>query len=133
MGAFQSLKAQTFSRVVTVNRNLNYPQLQQLSGQLDTLFIVPSGKIFKIEYFTGSIGVTGYRKSLEVYINGVLIPEFEQKSTLISGLTYSGNVGFHSFKCTSPIWLKEHDVISFMPYTGNDCQIFLSGIEYDAQ
>ncbi len=129
---FQSAKAQTFSRVVTVNRSLNYTQSNQRNGQIDTLFTVPSGKIFKIEYLQGS-NFYDLRTNVivPVFINGILITSVD--SRLIGKYaTFGCNIS--STLINTSVWLKSGDVISYRIEPSNgEFQVFLSGIEYDAQ
>ncbi len=131
MGAFQSLKAQTFSRVVTVNRNLNQTQLSQKNGQLDTLFIVPNGKILKIEFFVASFRYSGVGNPFivpaSVFINGSLIPEFEKSTVDYNFQT----ADISKFKLSTSIWLKSNDVVSYQILNLVDCNVFFSAIEYD--
>lgn len=129
---FQSAKAQTFSRVVTVNRNLNQTECSQRNGQIDTLFTVPSGKIFKIEYLQGSnIYSYNYNVSVPIYINGIFITSVEKR---IYDKVGQFGQNLSSTLINTSVWLKSGDVISYrIELSNGEFQVFLSGIEYDAQ
>ena len=130
---FQSAQAQTFSRVVTVTKNLDQNECFQRRYQIDTLFLVPNGKIFKIELLQGSFQSAGSRLPVKIFINNVLITQY-QSTSLSSFYRYAGqNVNSISSTSSSTIWLKNGDFISFEIDSYYDCQVFLSGIEYDAQ
>lgn len=144
MGAFQSLKAQTFSRVVTVTRTIDTMGTYYNGGFLpinfpDTfclLYQVPQGKIFKLEFATGSYfygNSIGLFSPIFIQINGI---------PLISYPNYPSNFGyginstvFNPSMLNSSIWLKSGDKIGFGKDIngGNpvNIKIFLSGIEYD--
>ena len=130
---FQSAQAQTFSRVVTVNRSLNSAQATQRNGQIDTLFTVPSGKIFKIEYLQGSNFYDSWTNVIvPIFINGILITSVESRGLIDKYGKSSCKIS--STLVNTSVWLKSGDVISckIEPSIG-EFQVFLSGIEYDAQ
>jgi hypothetical protein len=127
---FQSAKAQTFSRVVTVTKNLDQTECFQRRYQIDTLFVVPNGKIFKIELLQGSSEYAqGSREALNIFINGSLYNDIKNTSIRRAGSNQGLSIAINS----SSFWLKSGDIISFQIWPNSDCQVFLSGIEYDAQ
>ena len=130
---FQSAKAQTFSRVVTVSKNFNQFECSQRTGQIDTLFVVPNGKILKIDLLQGSFQSSGRRIPVKIFINNVLLTQYTS-ATANNFYSYnSQNVTSISSTTSTSLWLKSGDLISFELRSEYDCQIFLSGIEYDAQ
>lgn len=127
---FQSAQAQTFSRVVTVSRNLDQAECWQRRFQVDTLFTVPNGKILKIELLQGSTDVgSGSREALPIYLNGTLYNDVKNTSLRRFGANTSNSTTINSFS----FWLKSGDIITYQIRPDYDCQVFLSGIEYDAQ
>jgi hypothetical protein len=136
MGAFQSLKAQTFSRVVTVGIDtvVNYNGIYT-GGFSGTIYEVPPNKIFKICFFqkymeynytwnlNGSLRDSWAGPSRPITINNILLDD-----------NYFSNT-----KPQDGIWLKSGDQLNYNATTnGNQIniykvRIFLSGIEYDAQ
>jgi hypothetical protein len=138
MGAFQSLKAQTFSRVVTVTKKLDTTANQNGIIYLtdSVLYSVPAGKVFKLEFFTGSFRTGSYQSPnhypLYCKINGVPIYSYKNRETT----TYPSSNYNPSFLNES-IWLKPGDIITFQgdivtgSYNKLIINFFLSGIEYD--
>ena len=137
---FQSAKAQTFSRVVTVTKNIDTTFGNNAIFYLqDTLlYQVPIGKIFKLEFSTGHQSYTStstitYNKPLNISINKIPIIGFPNypATTSITSTTYQPSV------INSSIWLKAGDRITIPnSYAGGylfSIRVFLSGIEYDAQ
>ena len=136
---FQSAQAQTFSRVVTVTKNIDTTFGNNAIFYLqDTLlYQVPIGKIFKLEFSTGSQRYTSQNGTINnlVYIsinNNEIFgyPNYPATYSLNS-TTYQPSV------INSSIWLKAGDRIT-IPYSyyggfRYSLRVFLSGIEYDAQ
>ncbi len=121
MGAFQSLKAQTFSRVVTVT--LDTTVSNQL-GLNKVIYTTPPNKIFKLSYiFFDS------KYCANTSICYTFPAEFTVNSLSIKTPSNSGQEEF---------WLKAGDVLGLKGiisgYNGQQnysYKIFLSGIEYD--
>ncbi len=119
MGAFQSLKAQTFSRVVTVT--LDTIIRGNSNGLNQILYVVPNNKVFKLS----NIFLESYMYSSGLYYLNSLIK--------INSITVAS---YNSLKTINPeCWLKSGDIIS-IDGTGSTMsdytfKIFLSGIEYD--
>ncbi len=120
MGAFQSLKAQTFSRVVTVT--LDTTVSNQL-GLNKVIYTTPPNKIFKLSYiFIDS----KYCNTSNCY---TLPAEFTVNSLSLKTPSNSGQEEF---------WLKAGDnlglkgiISGYNGQTSYNYKIFLSGIEYD--
>ena len=140
---FQSAQAQTFSRVVTVTKNIDTfstyqggGSYQNLDLQDTLLYQVPPGKIFKLEYATAQYSNRTSSTSnniIFISINNVQIigyPNYPATQNL-------GYINYQPSVFSSIMWLKAGDRITFPKtyYGGNPIkiQVFLSGIEYDAQ
>ncbi len=131
MGAFQSLKAQTFSRVVTVTKNLDQTECSQRRNQIDTLFVVPNGKILKVDLLQGSFQDAGRRTPVQIFVNNVLLTQYSSATGNYFYEFNGQNVSSISSTTGTSLWLKSGDLISFKLRAEYDCQVFLSGIEYD--
>lgn len=141
---FQSAQAQTFSRVVTVTKNIDTfstsiggGAYQILNLQDTLLYQVPIGKIFKLEFSTAHYSnrssSVNYQNAIFISINNVQLigyPNYPATQTL-------NNNNYQPSVINSSIWLKAGDRITFpKTYNGGSpiaIRVFLSGIEYDAQ
>jgi hypothetical protein len=124
MGAFQSLKAQTFSRVVTVDIDtfFNGP-----SSQNSVIYKVPPNKVFKVSYIGKDI----------TYIYGTSFNKgYPNNPISINSFPLPDNIFFVNLKEQEGLWLKSGDEIRYKtvsqyPPLSWTIKIFLSGIEYD--
>lgn len=135
---FQSAQAQTFSRVVTVTKNFDTTFYNNSLFYLqDTLlYQVPTGKIFKLEFSTGywsnqTIQATYYSPLfISINDNQIFGYPFYPAVSISSAIKQPSLIN-------SSIWLKEGDKITIPKSYGGgfrySIQVFLSGIEYDAQ
>jgi hypothetical protein len=122
MGAFQSLKAQTFSRVVTVDIDTF---INGTVMQIGVIYKVPPHKVFKVSYLGKNITYTNTGYTILNQNNAIFLNSFP----------LSDNSFFNSNKEQEGIWLKSGDEIRINSQNNGalnfNIKVFLSGIEYD--